>query len=306
MGLLDSGSAGLLCNITPHSSLKQVDLPGCSTQVILFQCMNARANFVAVFAVFSVPLCAQWLHYPTAGIPKKLDGSRDLGAPAPRAADGKPDLSGIWEPAGQAAPEPVNPAIQRRDSQFWNIGGGLEGGLPYQPWAAELRKAREAEQSKDNPDVRCLPLGILQMHAHPFPRRIVQVPGYIAILHERDMEYRQIFTDGRALPKDPEPSWNGYSTGKWEGDTLMVETNGLRDGLWADYNGSPITSAAKITERFRRLNYGTMEIEVTVDDLKAYTKPWTVKLKQSIVLDADLLEYVCLENEKDLSHMVGK
>jgi len=116
----------------------------------------------------------------------------------------------------------------------------------------------------------------------------------------------QIFTDGRALPKDPEPSWNGYSTGKWEGDTLVVETNGLRDGLWADYNGSPITSAAKITERFRRLNYGTLEIEVTVDDLKAYTKPWTVKLKQSIVLDADLLEYVCLENEKDLSHMVGK
>jgi hypothetical protein len=258
-----------------------------------------------VLAACSASLSAQWLHYPTAGVPKKPEGLPDLAAPAPR-ADGKPDLSGIWEPIPQPTPQPVNPAIQQRVSQFWNIGAGLEGGLPYQPWAADLRKAREAEQSKDNPDVRCLPLGILQMHAHPFPRRIVQVPGYIAILHERDMEYRQIFTDGRALPNDPQPSWNGYSSGKWEGDTLVVETNGFRDGLWADYNGSPITSAAKITERFRRLNYGTLEIEVTVDDPKAYTKPWTVKLRQSIVLDADLLEYVCLENEKDVSHMVGK
>jgi hypothetical protein len=132
----------------------------------------------------------------------------DLSAPAPRAADGKPDLSGIWEPAGNT-PQPVNPAIQQRVSQFWNIGAGLEGGLPYQPWAADLRKAREAEQSKDNPDVRCLPLGILQMHAHPFPRRIVQVPGYIAILHERDMEYRQIFTDGRPTER-PAAVLNGY------------------------------------------------------------------------------------------------
>jgi hypothetical protein len=263
-----------------------------------------------VLAAGSASLSAQWLHYPTAGVPKNPGGSPDLTAPAPRASDGKPDLSGIWEPipqpTQQPTPQPVNPAIQQRVSQFWNIGAGLEAGLPYQPWAADLRKAREAEQSKDNPDVRCLPLGILQMHAHPFPRRIVQVPGYVAILHERDMEYRQIFTDGRALPRDPQPSWNGYSSGKWEGDTLVVETNGFRDGLWADYNGSPITSAAKITERFRRLNYGTLEIEVTVDDPKGYTKPWTVRLKQSIVLDADLLEYVCLENEKDVSHMVGK
>src|SRR5258708_31069547 len=281
-------------------------------RMILFQCMNPLVirTVAIVLAACSASLSAQWLHYPTAGVPKKPEGLPDLTAPAPRASDGKPDLSGIWEPipqpTPQPTPQPVNPAIQQRVSQFWNIGAGLEGALPYQPWAADLRKAREAEQSKDNPDVRCLPLGILQMHAHPFPRRIVQVPGYIAILHERDMEYRQIFTDGRALPQDPQPSWNGYSSGKWEGDTLVVETNGFRDGLWADYNGSPITSAAKITERFRRLNYGTLEIEVTVDDPRAYTKPWTVKLNQSIVLDADLLEYVCLENEKDSSHMVGK
>ncbi|MBZ5632636.1 MAG: hypothetical protein LAO55_05840 [Acidobacteriia bacterium] len=137
-------------------------------------------------------------------------------------------------------------------------------------------------------------------------RRIVQVPGFITILHERDMEYRQIFTDGRPLPSDPNPSWNGFSSGKWEGDTLVVQTVGFRDDLWADYNGSPLTDAAKITERFRRLNYGNMEVEVTVEDLKAYTKPWTVTLHQSIVLDTDVLEYVCLENEKDVTHMVGK
>jgi len=134
----------------------------------------------------------------------------------------------------------------------------------------------------------------------------VQTPGFVAILHERDMEYRQIFTDNRPLPSDPNPSWNGYSSGKWEGDTLVVETIGFRDNLWADYNGSPLTEAAKITERFRRLSFGNLEVEVTVEDLKAYTKPWTVKLNQSIVLDTDILEYVCVENEKDVAHMVGK
>jgi hypothetical protein len=134
----------------------------------------------------------------------------------------------------------------------------------------------------------------------------MQVPGFVAILHERDLEYRQIFTDGRALPEDPQPAWNGYSIGKWDGDTLVVETSGFRDGLWADYSGSPLTGAAHVTERFRRVNFGTMEIEVTVNDPKAYTKPWTVKLTHSIVLNTDLLEYVCLEGEKDSPHMVGK
>src|SRR5258708_17744148 len=144
------------------------------------------------------------------------------------------------------------------------------------------------------------------MQTHPMARRIVQVPGFIGILHERDMEYRQIFTDGRSLPNDPQPSWNGYSSGTWDGDTLVVVTIGFREGLWADYDGSPLTGAARITERFRRLNYGSMEVDVTVADPKAYTRPWTVKLKQSIVLDEDLLEYVCLEGERDVPHLVGK
>ena len=182
----------------------------------------------------------------------------------------------------------------------------VPGGLPYLPWAAEVRNKRFADHSKDNPDVNCVPLGILQMNTHPFPRRFVQAPGYLAVLHERDMEYRQIFTDGRPLPGDPQPSWNGYSTGKWVGDVLVVETIGFRDGLWADYDGSPLTSAAKITERFHRLDYGSMEIEMTVDDPKAYTKPWTAKVTLALQLDSDLLEYVCLEGERDAAHMVGK
>ena len=253
-----------------------------------------------------VVVSAQWLNYPTAGVPKTKDGKPNLGAPAPRTADGKPDLSGIWQPISRnRGPESLEGQANRA-TQFWEIGLGLPGGLPYQPWAAEVHKKRMENFSGDNPDVRCLPLGVLQMQTHPMIRRIVQVPGFMTILHERDMEYRQIFTDGRPLPSDPNPSWNGYSSGKWVGDTLVVETNGFRDGLWADYNGSPLTDAAKITERFRRVNFGNMEVEVTVEDVKAYTRPWTVTLHQTIVLDTDVLEYVCLENERDVKHMVGK
>ena len=251
-------------------------------------------------------LSAQWFHYPTAGVPKKPDGSPNLAAPAPRTAEGKPDLSGIWAPVRR---RPLNESLEGQlnaTGPFWDFGSVVPGGLPYLPWAKEVRDKRAADQSKDNPDVQCMPLGILQMNTHPFPRRFVQTPGYLAILHERDMEYRQIFTDNRPLPEDPQPSWNGYSTGHWEGDTLVVETIGFRDGLWADYRGSPITSAAKITERFRRPNFGSMEIEMTVDDPKAYSKPWTVKLAMELLLDEDLLEYVCLEGEKDSAHMVGK
>jgi hypothetical protein len=249
---------------------------------------------------------AQWINYPTAGVPKKADGSPNLSAPAPRTQDGKPDLSGLWAPVRQRPLDESLAGQTNATGPFWDFGSVVPGGLPYLPWAAEVRNKRFADNSKDNPDVRCMPLGILQMDTHPFPHRIVQTPGYLAILHERDMEYRQIFTDGRRLPVDPQPSWNGYSTGKWIGDVMVVETIGFRDGLWADYDGSPLTSAAKITERFHRLNFGSMEIEMTVDDPKAYTKPWTAKVTLDLQLDSDLLEYVCLEGEKDAAHMVGK
>jgi hypothetical protein len=251
-------------------------------------------------------LPAQWFNYPTAGVPRKPDGSPNLAAPAPRTRDGQPDLSGIWAPARQRPLDEGLAGQLNATGPFWDFGSVIPGGLPYLPWAAELRNQRFADHSKDNPDVHCMPLGILQMNTHPLPRRFTQTPGYLAILYERDMEYRQVFTDGRPLPKDPQPAWNGYSTGRWAGDTLVVETIGFRDGLWADYDGSPLTSAAKITERFRRIDFGSMEIEMTVDDPKAYTKPWTAKQNLALQLDSDLVEYVCLEGERDSIHMVGK
>ena len=167
---------------------------------------------------------------------------------------------------------------------------------------------RKAAGSKDNPDAHCLPMGLMQFHEHPQPRKMIQTPDVLVILYEGNAGVRQIFTDGRPLPKnDPQPWWYGYSAGRWEGDTLVVETTGLRDGGWLDIDGSPQTDAAKITERFRRLNYGTLKIDVTIDDPKAYTAPFTVRVNQKLMVDervdAEIIEFICAENEKDVEHM---
>ncbi len=258
--------------------------------------------------LLSLPLCAQWEHFPMQNVPTLPDGSPNYAAPAPKTAEGKPDFSGVWAPSREAVvnSQEGQGVPRRPGGPFWDLNSVLPGGLPYQPWAKELRDKRWADFGKDNPDVGCYPLGILQDLAHMFPRRLVQTPTYLAILMERNMSYRQIFIDGRPLPEDPNPAWNGYSTARWEGDTLVVESNGFRDGLWADYLGSPLTDQAKMTERFRRPNFGTMEIEVTVNDPKAYTKPWTVKLTWQFVTGTELMEYVCIENEKDRGHIAGK
>jgi len=247
---------------------------------------------------------AQWVHYPTAGVPHTPDGKPNLTAPAPRTADGRPDFSGVWENDGYRPGSEGLGAPPK--TVFFDLAHVLGSRPPYQPWAGALYDRRKDENSKDNPDARCLPLGPLQMLAHPLPKKIVQMPGLVVLLHERNMEFRQIYTDGRPLPADPQPSWYGYSTARWENDTLVVDTIGLRDGLWADFNGSPLTDQAKIRERFRRPNYGTLEIQVTVDDPKAYTRPFTIAVNQYLALDTDLLEYACLENEKDVSRLVGK
>jgi hypothetical protein len=267
--------------------------------------MRAPSQFVAktFWVLAALPLSAQWVNYPTPGIPRSPDGKPNLSAPAPRTIDGKPDFSGLWEPSGQMSTAYLGNTV--RDPKFADVGAGMAGGLPLQPWAADLLKARRAENGKDDPDSHCLPLGPIKMHLHPFPRRIMQAPGMLVILFERDTAYRQIFIDGRPLPVDPQPSFNGYSTGKWDGDTLVVTTNGLRDGTWLDTAGTPLTAAARLTERFRRPNFGTLEIDITVDDPKAYTKPWSIHVTQAIAADTDLLEYVCLENQ-DISHLVGK
>jgi len=276
-------------------------------------------RLLVLFALLSPGAHAQWLTYPTPGVPRTADGKPDRSAPAPRTADGKPDLSGIWadddgKPPQSCHGDACGPSSDTPNGTFalasnvgWaDFGARLPGGLPYQPWAAEAVKRRKVDYGKDDPPTHCMPLGAPRMLVDPLYRKFVQTPGLLVVLNERDAAYRQIFTDGRPLPQDPQPSWNGYSTGKWEGDTLVVQTNGLRDGMWLDRKGSPMTDAAKLTERFRRVNYGTMEIEVTVDDPKAYTKPWSVKVIEYIVLDTELLDSICSENEKDAIHLVGK
>jgi len=269
-----------------------------------------------IVCVISAPIWAQWLDYPTPGVPRLPDGKPNLFAPAPRTPDGKPDLTGIWGlscPVGNAIvggfagqPNVYCATEVAIPPEFGNIGQALKDGLPYQPWAAELVKRTRADNRPNDPLTHCLPTGIVRLHVFPLFRKIVQIPGLLVILNELNASYRQIFTDGRPQPADPNPSWNGYSSGKWEGDTLVVETTGFRDGLWLDTGGSPLTDAARITERFRRVNYGTLKIALTIDDPKAYTRPWTIQVTQIIVLNTDLLDYVCLENEKDVPHLLRR
>jgi hypothetical protein len=239
----------------------------------------------------SVPLSAQWLHYPTPGIPRTPDGKPNLSAPTPRTQEGKPDLSGIWKGPG--------------GKYFQDLGaGGVE--IPMLPWAKALYEGRKGNLQKGHPSERCLGHGVVDFDTHQTPRRIIQSPGVIAILFESYHQYRQILLDGRPLPKPSQPAYFGYSVGRWEGDTLVVETNGLNDIGWLDMNGHPQTEATHVTERFRRRNFGHIDLEVTIDDPKAYSRPWTVALAGLDLLpDEDLIEAIC-ENEKDFSHMIGK
>jgi hypothetical protein len=181
--------------------------------------------------------------------------------------------------------------------------GTLPGGLPYQPWLATLVKERTANDAKDDPHVRCLPDTFLRAYSLPHILMIVQTAGLLLMLSEVNASYRQIFTDGRLLPEDPTRSWQGYSTAKWDGDALVIDSIGFRDGLWIDWNGSEIGESAKVRERIRRPDYGHLEIEVTMDDPKAYTKPWTVTLKQRIIVDTELVDDICLENEHSAKRM---
>ena len=283
-------------------------------------------RFAAAVLLLAGPgMFAQWPAYPTPGVPRTADGKPNLSAPAPRTADGKPDLTGIWEvsrpmaaalagsrtlpaaaPGGRGAASNNDFLAAARRSPFWNLGASFRDGLPFQPWAAELHRQRVVDNSKDNPDAHCLPMGIMQFHNHGQPRKMIQTPDVIVILYEANAGVRQIFTDGRPLPKDAEPWWYGYSTGHWEGDTLVVQSGGYRDLGWLDVEGSPLTSSARVVERYRRPDFGHLAIQVTIDDPKAYTKPWTVTVNQRIMVDTELIEFVCQENEKDAPHLSGK
>jgi hypothetical protein len=235
-------------------------------------------------------------------VPRTPDGSPDLSAPAPRTADGRPDLSGMWgwDAFVKCGAHCNDLQIAR---EFLNIAASLKSPLPYRPGVADLVKRRTAAQDED-PNVHCMPRDAPRIWTDDYYKRIVQIPDRVIILTERNMQYRQIFTDGRPLPADPNPTWNGYSSAAWDGDALVVHTIGFKDDLWLDAFGNPLSSAAKLTERIRRPNYGTLEIAMTIDDPKSYTEPWTVVIKQPLVLDSELLDYYCLENEKSWSHMV--
>ena len=271
---------------------------------------------VAFFTTTSPWAYGQWPLYPTTAVPRTADGKPDLNGPVPRTAAGKPDFSGIWDrsnPIGntgrpgapQTIPEAVTPNEGPPLATFWNLGANMKGGLPFTPWAAEIQKKRDADNSQDNPDAHCLPLGLTQLHLHPQPRKIIQTPELIVILYEAQAGVRQIFLDGRPLPDAvPQAWWYAYSIGRWEGDTLVVESTGFRDDVWLDVVGSPLTSSGKMTERFQRLNYGTLQIDVTIEDPKAYTRPFTVRVNQHIMLDTDLIEFICGENERSSKQYV--
>jgi hypothetical protein len=245
-------------------------------------------------------LSAQWPRRPSANVPRGANRQPDPNAPAPRTADGRPDFSGVWRGiTGPPGVRPRGPLAGPPLAVYREVGQNLPDGLPITPYGLDLLKQRIAGASRQNPEARCLPMGIMQLHTQGAPRKFVQTPGLVAILYEAGAETRQIFLDGRASPSNnPQPWWNGYSVGRWEGDDLVVTTTGFRDGGWLDLIGSPLTDAGTLTERFRRPTVARMEIDVTVDDAKAYTRPFTVRLYQELILDDELIEYVCLENQR--------
>jgi hypothetical protein len=250
-----------------------------------------RLTFVAVL-MMSVAPAAQWIKYPTPGIPRTPDGKPNLSAPAPRLADGKPDLSGLWLTQG---------------IYIGDITKDRKEPLPFQPWAAELYKQRRENLGKEDPTGRCIVGGVPRSTAVPYPFKILHTTGgMVVMLFEAVHSFRQIFMDGRPLPKDPNPQWFGYSVGHWDGDTLVVESAGFNDNVWLDNFGHPATETLRVTERFTRKDFGHSSVEVTIDDPKTYTKPWSVTLPLIFQPDTEMIEYMCTENEKDFGRLVGK
>ena len=247
---------------------------------------------------FSVHSDAQWIGYPTKGIPRTADGKPNLTARAPRTSGGKPDLSGVWEAVREMTDTAGGIEGIPPPRYMINMLRDHKGPSPMLPWAEQLYKERNDRMLRDNPMIRCLPAGIPRLDAYTHPYKIVQTPELIVILYESQTLFRQIFLDGRALPKDPEPTWLGYSIGRWEGDTLVVESAGFNDKTWLDGFGHPHSEAMRLTERFRRRDFGHMDIEVVIDDPKTYTKPLQYVQPQELLVDTDLIEYICNENAK--------
>jgi hypothetical protein len=245
-----------------------------------------RIAIAPLACLLAIPAPAQWLNYKTPDLPRLADGKPNLKAPAPRMADGKPDLSGLWrdDTAGAAAMSKAMDAIKP------------------QPWAKEIAKKRQDNYGSDSPGTMCLPPGpMVEMGVG----KIMQTPKSLLMLYGGTL-YREVYLDGRALEKDPNPSWMGYSVGRWDGDTLVITSNGFNDRTWLDEDGYPHTEALRVTERIRRPDFGHLEIEKTLTDSGALLEPWTVPLKMELDADTELVEYVCNENERDRAHLIGK
>jgi len=271
-----------------------------------------------VFSAAVMCASAQWLNYPTPGTPRTKDGKPNLSAPAPRASNGKPDLSGVWQ---------VDPAPGEMERKIGDVGTFAVPGddprefspyffniladfkredAPMLPAAAEVFMKNARTYGKEHPYGRCLPMGVPSTELIAVPFKIIQTSGILVMLNELDFTYRQIYTDGRPLPMDPQPSWLGYSTGRWESDTLVVTTAGFNDKGWLDVFGHTHSEALRVEERFRRRDFGHMELQITIDDPKTFTKPFTIKVNQRLIPDSDIIETVCAENERDRVHTADK
>ena len=267
--------------------------------------MRRVASCAIVAAVWSFAADAQWQKAPDVAVPRLADGKPDMTAPAPKVRRGVADLTGVWIPDG----EPLPPGIEAVEGDFHfprymiNVAADLKPeDVPLLPWAAELLQHRLENGATLDPVAHCKPSGMPLMASAPLPFKIVQTDQLIVVLHEENTVFRQIFLDGRKPVEDAVPRWTGYSTGKWEDGVLVVDTVGLHDRHWLDAMGHPNSEKLHLTERFRRTDIGHLEVEVTIDDPGAYTKPITYTIKSTLVPDDDLLEYFCTENEKDIQH----
>jgi hypothetical protein len=248
---------------------------------------------VAVFvAAATAAASAQWITRPDPKTPRLPNGRPNLMAPAPRTPDGHVDLRGIWN----------NP-----DGRWLsNLFKRANMTPPFTPWGAALYKERQDNFGRDRPAGRCLPHSIPNAMLVPlYPWKLLQTPEEVVVLYENFTEYRQIFTDGRDFPAQMDPTWFGYSIGRWDGDTLVVETAGLNDKAWLDDGGNPRSDEMRITEKFRRKDFGHMEIEFAFNDPKAYTQSWSVTVPFELLPDTEIIENIC-ENEKDVVHIFGK
>ena len=257
--------------------------------------MRAAFLSLAAIALLSAPVFGQWTDLKTSGVPRTPDGKVNLAAPAPRTADDKPDLSGIWQ-AGMAG-------SAGQYGYDYNVAQNLPPDS-LTPWAQTIRQQRVQDFRKDSPLAHCLPVSVPFLNFRGLSR-IVQTPGLIVILYESpNSPHRTIFMDGRALPRDPNPTWLGYSVGHWEGDTLVVNSIGFNDKGWLDVGGNPQTESLRLTERFRRADFGHLQLEVTFDDPKTFTKPFTLQMLKTYAADTEIFEDVC-ENERDNAHLTS-